>query len=42
MYTKSELEQELKDLQKALDKKLISVNEYCDTYYAISQRIKKL
>lgn len=36
------LEQELKDLQKALQNNLISVNYYCNFYYAISQKIKKI
>lgn len=35
------LEQEIKDLEKAFRNKLISVNDYCDTYHAISQQIKK-
>tara|TARA_R110000772_G_scaffold145504_1_gene255476 strand:- start:22370 stop:22504 length:135 start_codon:yes stop_codon:yes gene_type:complete len=36
------LEKELKMLSEARAKKSISVNEYCDFYYAISQKIMKL
>lgn len=39
---KAQLEQELKDLQKARKNNLVTVNEYCSAYHAISQRIKKL
>lgn len=39
---KAKLEKELKDLQSALKNNLISVNEYQDFYYAISQKIKRL
>lgn len=39
---KAKLEQELKDLQSALENNLISVNEYQDSYYAISQKLKRL
>lgn len=39
---KAKLEQELKDLQSALKNNLISVNEYQDFYYAISQKLKRL
>jgi hypothetical protein len=39
---KAQLEQELKDLQEALNSKSITVNEYCSMYHATAQRIKKL
>lgn len=39
---KEKLEQELKDLQVALKQNLITVNEYQDFYYQISQQIKRL
>lgn len=39
---KAQLEQELKDLQKARQNNLVTVSEYCSLYHAISQRIKKL
>lgn len=37
-----ELQKVLKDLPKALENKLVTTNEYCDTYYQVSQQIKKL
>ena len=36
------LEKELLDLKTALKEKTITVNEYCDFYYNISQKIKKM
>jgi hypothetical protein len=39
---KEQLEQERRDLQKALKTGTISVNEYSSFYYNLSQRIKKL
>ena len=39
---KAQLEQQLKDLQIAFKKGLFTTNEYCDTYYAISQKIKRI
>ena len=39
---KAQLEKELKDLQEARKNNLLTVNEYCDIYYAISQKIKNL
>jgi hypothetical protein len=39
---KEQLQQELKDLQKARANNLVTVGEYCSLYHAISQRIKKL
>lgn len=42
MNTLEKLQKELKDLQKALSSKDISVNEYSSMYYSISQKIKKL
>lgn len=42
MKTIKQLEQELKDLQKALKDKTISVNEYSTFYYNVSQQIKKI
>ena len=37
-----ELVQELKDLAKALGNNTVTVTEYCDAYYAISQKINQL
>lgn len=39
---KAKLEQDLKDLKKALSQKLITVNEYCDTYHQISKKLQSL
>ena len=39
---KEQLEQERRDLQKALKAGSISTNEYSTFYYNLSQRIKKL
>lgn len=39
---KEQLEQQLRDLQEALKNGDISTNEYCDFYYATSQKIKNL
>lgn len=39
---KAQLEQDLKDLQKARKNNLVSADEYCSIYYSISQQIKKL
>jgi hypothetical protein len=39
---KAELLKKLEDLKVALKEKSISVNEYCDFYYAISQKLKTL
>lgn len=39
---KARLEQELKDLEKALKSKLITINEYCEARFAINQKIRNL
>lgn len=39
---KAKLEQELKDLEQAYKKGHLTTNEYCETYHAISQQIKKV
>ena len=38
---KQRLEQELKDLQIALQKKSVSVNEYCSFYHQTAKKIKE-
>lgn len=37
-----QLKQELEQLEKAYKNKLLSTNEYCDIYHAISKKIKSL
>ena len=39
---KTKLEQELRDLKEALGIGTITTAEYCDLYYATSQKLKKL
>lgn len=39
---KEQIENEIKQLDKALKSKLISVNEYCTIYYNLSQKLKSL
>lgn len=39
---KAQLENKLKDLQKALSNGSISTNEYSSMYYATYQQLKKL
>ena len=40
--TIKDLESQLLNLQIALKNKEISTNQYCDTYYKISQQIKSI
>ena len=39
---KEKLEKELIQLQESLKKKYITVNEYCDRYYQIAQKLKTI
>ena len=38
---KQQLEQELKDLEQAYKTKRMTLNEYCDTVYQVSQTYKR-
>ena len=38
---KQQLEKELKDLEEAYKTKRMSLNEYCDTIYQVSQMYKR-
>lgn len=40
--TKEQIEQEMKDLYKAMKSRLISVNYYSTMYYNLAQKLKSL
>ena len=42
MTTLSQLQKQLQDLRIAYAEKLLTTNEYCETYLAISKKIKAI
>jgi hypothetical protein len=42
MTTLTQLEKQLQDLRIAFAQKLLTTNEYCETYLAISKKIKAI
>lgn len=42
MTTLTQLEKQLQDLRIAFAQKLLTTNEYCETYLSISKKIKAI
>ena len=42
MKTLKQLQRQLQDLRIAYSQKLLTTNEYCETYLAISKKIKAI